>query len=241
MDLIDKKRHTLAHLLAAAVCDIYKDSKMAIGPTTDDGFYYDMKIPSKISITDLPQIEEKMREILKTWGQHKHTKIDVKTARETFKDNPFKLELIDEFIEKGEDITMVTFGDFVDLCAGGHIDDAKDIDSQSFKLVSVAASYWRGDEKNESLTRIYGYAFNTKKELEEYIHLKEEAKKRDHRKLGKELGLFIFEKLVGPGLPLFTPKGTAMREAIIKKIDSIQPKIWVSKSLYTTPCKRRTL
>ncbi|MEK7572591.1 MAG: threonine--tRNA ligase [Patescibacteria group bacterium] len=215
-------RHSLAHLLAAAVLEIYPDTKNTIGPSIEDGFYYDFEFSSPISDKDLPKIEKKMKDILKTWKEFKSEEKSAKEAKEYFNKNEYKIELIDEIVGKGEKITFYTCGKlapsktgFTDLCRGGHLENpSKEINSDSFKLDRVAGAYWRGDEKNKMLTRIYGLAFETKEELEKYINQREEAKKRDHKKLGKELDLFTFSELVGSGLPLWTPRGTLMRNLL---------------------------
>lgn len=200
-------RHSLAHLLGAAVLELYPNSKLAIGPAIDDGFYYDIDVRGVISDTDLPKIEKKMQEILKTWKTFEGREVTSLEAKELFKDNPYKTEIINELADKGEKITLYTSGNFTDLCRGGHVESAKDIKPNAFKLSRVAGAYWRGDEKNTQLTRIYGIAFETKDTLQKYLKQREEAEKRDHKKLGKELGLFAFSPLVGPGLPMFLPKG----------------------------------
>lgn len=208
-------RHTLAHLLAAAILDIYPDTKNTIGPAIDDGFYYDFDFTTPISDKDLPKVEKKMREILKTWKEFTHQEKTAEEAKEYFKKNSYKLELIDEIKERNEKITFYTCGNFTDLCRGGHLENPKEeIKIDSFKLDRVAGAYWRGDEKNKMLTRIYGLAFETKDELDAHINQREEARKRDHKKLGKELDLFTFSELVGAGLPLFTPKGTLVRDLL---------------------------
>ncbi len=207
-------RHSLAHLLAAAVQRLWPETKNTIGPAVDNGFYYDFEFATPISDKDLSKIEKKMRDTLKDWKTFEGKEISADEARELFKNNPYKLELIEEIIAKGEKVTVYTSGRFTDLCRGGHVEDAQTIDPESFKLDRVAGAYWRGDEKNKMLTRIYGLAFESKAELDAYLAQKEEALKRDHKKLGKELGLFVFSDLVGPGLPLWTPKGTIMRDAL---------------------------
>lgn len=222
---LDAKRHTLAHLLAAAVLDIYqKDGaqpQLAIGPAIDNGFYYDIDFggDKKPSEEDFPRIEKKMREILKTWSSMNGKKVDVDTARTTFSSpngaNIYKSEIIDEIIKKGEDITLYTAGNFTDLCRGGHAENpSADIAEGSYKLDRVAGAYWRGDEKNKMLTRIYGLAFDTKEALDAYLAQREEAQKRDHRKIGAEMDLFLTSPLVGSGLPLWTPRGTIMRSQL---------------------------
>ena len=207
-------RHSLAHLLAAAVLRLWPDTKNTIGPAIDNGFYYDFEFSTPISDKDLGKIEKKMRETLKDWKDFSAKEVTAAEAREHFKNNPYKLELIEEIEAKGEKITLYTSGRFTDLCRGGHVEDAQSINLDSFKLDRVAGAYWRGDEKNKMLTRIYGLAFETKAELDVYVLQKEEALKRDHKKLGKELGLFVFSDLVGAGLPLWTPKGTMIRELL---------------------------
>ncbi len=207
-------RHSLAHLLGASVMALYPGSKLTLGPAIDNGFYYDIDVAGKITDADIPHIETKMRELLKAWSTFEKQTVSPAEAKNTFQGNEYKHELIDGIVEKGEDITLYTSGSFTDLCRGGHIENMSTIDPLSFKLDRVAGAYWRGDEKNKMLTRIYGLAFDTKEELDAYIFQQEEAKKRDHRKIGKEMGLFVFSELVGGGLPLWTPKGTIIRELL---------------------------
>ena len=162
-------RHSLAHLLGAAVLELYPGSKLAIGPSIDDGFYYDIEVAGKISDSDLPRIETEMRKILKFWDEFEEVKETAKSAEKHYVDNAYKLELIKELAVKKEKITSYKSDKFVDLCRGGHVKSAQDINTEAFKLSHVAGAYWRGDEKNTQLTRIYGYAFETKKELDEYL------------------------------------------------------------------------
>ena len=211
---IENIRHSLAHLLGAAVLELYPKSKLAIGPAIDDGFYYDIDVAGVISDNDLSKIEKKMREILKTWKTFEGREVSANEAKDIFPDNPYKKEIIDELSEKGEKITLYTSGSFTDLCRGGHVENAKDIKPNSFKLSHVAGAYWRGNEKNPQLTRIYGLAFATKDELQKHLVMLEKAKKRDHKILGPELDLFTFSDLVGSGLPLWTPKGTILRDEL---------------------------
>lgn len=211
---LEQKRHSLAHLLAAAVLELWPNAKPTIGPAVDDGFYYDFDFPETVSEKDFSKIEQKMRQILKTWKGFEKIEIDADEANKMFSQNPYKLELIEEIVSKGENVTLYKSGDFIDLCRGGHVEDCSDIDTNSFKLIRVAGAYWRGDEKNKMLTRIYGYAFENKEELENYILNQEEAKKRDHKKLGKELDLFVFSEVVGKGLPLWTEKGATIRREL---------------------------
>lgn len=216
MSKIDEKRHSLAHLLAAAVLELYPGTKNTIGPAIENGFYYDFEFASPISESDLTKIEGKMRELLPTWSKFESKKVGEDEANEAFKDNPYKLELIVEIVEKKEPLTLYTSGKFTDLCRGGHVGDMGEIEEGSWKLFKIAGAYWRGDEKNKMLTRIYGLAFDTAEELARYEKMLEEAEKRDHRKLGKELGLFFIDDMVGKGLVMWLPKGTIMRDQIEK-------------------------
>ncbi|MCC7469814.1 MAG: threonine--tRNA ligase [Bacteroidetes bacterium] len=214
-DNLAKKRHTLAHLLAAAVLEIYPDTKLTLGPAIDGGFYYDMEFAQALTDADLPKIEKTMKKLLPKWTEFAHEEVSIEKAREIFTGNPYKLELIEEIAEKGEKITLYTCGGFTDLCRGGHSENpAQEIASDSFKLDKIAGAYWRGNEKNKMLTRVYGFAFETKEELEVYVKNREEAKERDHKKLGKELDLFLIDEKVGKGLPMWTPKGTAVKFAM---------------------------
>ena len=210
-------RHSLSHLLAAAVLEVYPNALPTLGPAIENGFYYDFDFKDrKITDSELPVIEKKMRDILKTWDKFEGRETTQEEALILYKDNPYKKELINEIAGKGEKITLYTSGKFTDLCRGGHIKSAKNIKPDSFKLDKIAGAYWRGDEKNQMLTRIYGLAFNDKKELEDYIKQQEEAEKRDHRKLGKELKIFTFDDDVGPGLPLWLPNGAVIIEELEK-------------------------
>lgn len=197
--------------MAAAVLELYPDTKRAIGPAIDDGFYYDFEFSKPISDTDLPKIEKKMKQLLASWDKFERSEKTASEAKTEFADNPYKLELIEEFTKDGQKVTFYTSGKYTDLCRGGHVESAREIKPDMFKLSHVAGAYWRGNEKNKMLTRIYGLAFATKDELEKHIQMLEEAKKRDHKKLGRELDLFVFSDLIGAGLPLWTPKGTLMR------------------------------
>lgn len=214
---LEYKRHTLAHLLAAAVLKLRPDAKRTIGPAIDDGFYFDFEFPTApISEKDFPSLEEEMRRLLPTWTSFERFELSPEQAKDEYPNNPYKHELIDEFSKDGQTLTFYRSGDYWDLCRGGHSENpAKEIAPDSFRLDRIAGAYWRGDEKNAMLTRIYGLAFETKEELEAYRAQQEEAKKRDHRKLGKELDLFVFSDMVGSGMPLFTPRGTIVRSAIV--------------------------
>ncbi|OHB11848.1 MAG: threonine--tRNA ligase [Candidatus Zambryskibacteria bacterium RIFCSPLOWO2_12_FULL_39_16] len=226
-DDIDLIRHSLAHLLATAVLEIYPDTKPTIGPTISNGFYYDFDLPAGAGAKEgfLELVEVRMREILKTWKTFEGKEVSAKKAKEFFKNNEYKLELIEDLEKEGQKITLYTSGEFTDLCRGGHVSEIKDIPKDSWKLEKIAGAYWRGDEKNKMLTRIYGLAFESKEKLLEYIALQEEAKKRDHKKLGKELDLFVFSELVGPGLPIYTPKGATVRREIVNYSNELQKAI----------------
>lgn len=213
-------RHSAAHLLAAAVMQLWPDTKRAIGPAIEDGFYYDFEFSHAISETDMVRIEEKMHEIGKTWKAFVREEVSENEARKRVKGNPYKENIIDEITQKGEEITFYTSGSFSDLCRGGHIDDPSQL--RHFKLLSIAGAYWRGDEKNKMLTRIYGTIFPTREGLDEYLHMQEEARKRDHRRLGKELDLFTFSSLVGSGMPLYTPKGALIRRLLNQYVEDVQ-------------------
>ena len=230
MASLEEKRHTLAHLLAAAVSERYPHAKATIGPAIDNGFYYDFDFSEDADASglnadsrgnnapkeaDLPALEEAMRDLLTTWDKMIGTEVGEKDARDRFAGNSYKLEIIDGIVAENQPITLYTAGSFTDLCRGGHSEHPeRDLKKDSFILSRIAGAYWRGIETNPMLTRIYGLAFDTKEGLEAYQAQQEEAKKRDHRKIGVELDLFTFSPLVGSGLPLFTPKGTILREGI---------------------------
>lgn len=221
---LQNPRHSCAHLLAAAILELYPDTQLTIGPATQSGFYYDFDFKAPISEQDFPKIEQKMKEILKTWNNFSHREVSLEEAKETYKNNPYKKELVDEINQKKEKITFYKSGNFEDLCRGGHsTNPSKEIGA--FKLLSLAGAYWRGNEKNKMLTRIYGTAFPSKKELDDHLNMLEEAKKRDHKKLGKDLDLFTFSDLIGAGLPLWTPKGMLVR-------DLLDEFVWILRKQY---------
>ncbi len=210
------KRHTLAHLLAQAVLEHYPNALPTLGPAIDNGFYYDLDFGvDKVTDEDLKKIEATMLKNLPQWTEFTHKEVNEAEAMELFAGNIYKNELIEEIVGRGEKITAYTCGGFTDLCRGGHIENpSKEIPSDSFKLDRIAGAYWRGNEKNKMLTRMYGLAFDTKEELDTYIIQIEEARARDHKKLGRELDLFTFSELVGAGLPLWTPRGTLVRDLL---------------------------
>ncbi len=213
---LEHARHTLAHLLAQAILQHYPNAKLTLGPAVDNGFYYDVDFGSeKVNEENLSTLEKTMKKLLPSWTEFSHKVVTKEEAEAVFVGNEYKLELISEIAERGETITLYSCGGFTDLCRGGHSEHpAQEIASDSFVLDRVAGAYWRGDEKNKMLTRIYGLAFTTKAELDAYIEQREEAKKRDHKKIGVELDLFTFSELVGPGLPLWTPRGTLVRNLL---------------------------
>lgn len=217
MDNIEKIRHSLAHLLASAVMEFWPKTKLAIGPAIENGFYYDMALPAEAlreggNEAFLSKIEARMKELIKENQKFIGKKVSKLIAKKLFKNQPYKLEIIKEL--PGKTVGTYQNGNFLDLCKGGHVQNSKEIEANSFKLTKIAGAYWRGNEKNKMLTRIYGVAFETEKELMDYLKMQEEAEKRDHRVLGQKLDLFSISELVGKGLPLFTPNGTLLRELL---------------------------
>lgn len=216
-DYLQHLRHSCAHLLAAAILDLWPNVKLTIGPPVDDGFYYDIDFSAYtdngISEKDFSKIEKRMKEIVSSWDSFVCLPVSKEDALSRYADNPYKCELIEEIVCKGEQISLYQSGQFVDLCRGGHVEKPNK-ELKYFKIMKIAGAYWRGDERNAMLTRVYGTCFPTQEELDTHLLMLEEAKKRDHRKLGKELDLFTFSELVGPGLPLWTPRGTLMRHLL---------------------------
>jgi threonyl-tRNA synthetase len=215
-----KMRHTGEHVLHMAVSELYPEVRRAMGPPIEDGFYFDFD-PNSVIITenDLPRIEEKMLEIQKRKLPLIRREITIEEGRKLFENNRYKLEWIEEFSSEGKNLSVYWTGDpdsyenaDADLCKGPHVENTNDIGH--FRLLSIAGAYWRGDEKNKMLTRIYATSFPSRKELEEHLKLLEEAKLRDHRKLGKELDLFVFSETIGKGLPLWTPRGSTIRREL---------------------------
>lgn len=212
---LDGIRHSLAHLLAAAVLKEFPEAKLAIGPTIEHGFYYDFLLPRSLTPEDLKTFEKTMRNLANKHLPFTGKEVSPDEAKKLFAEQPFKLELIDEFSKEDKKLTVYHTGDvFMDLCRGGHVENTSEIPVDGFKLEKIAGAYWRGDEKNPMLQRIYGLAFASKQELEDHLKFLEEAKKRDHKILGPALDLFTFSDLVGPGLPLWTPKGTLVRNTL---------------------------
>jgi len=206
--------HSASHLLAQAVLALFPKTKLGIGPAIEKGFYYDFRFSKPISDKDLPKIEKAMAKIIKQKLPFDKKAVPLKKAKEIFADQPFKLELINDLADKRKKEVSVyhTGKKFIDLCQGPHLKNTSEI--KAFKLIKLAGAYWKGNEKNPMLTRIYGVAFDDKKKLENYLNRLQEAKKRDHRKLGKELKLFIVPKEVGPGLLIWLPNGAIIRHEI---------------------------
>ena len=226
-------RHSAAHIMAQAVLEKFPTAKIAIGPAIEEGFYYDFDLPRPLTPEDLQGIEKRMRQIIAGRFPFKRQEVSAEAARQIFRDQPYKLELIDGLEHGGMDengnplreapvISTYTQDTFVDLCRGPHVENTGQINPAAVRLMSVAGAYWRGDEKRPMLQRIYGTAWETPQQLEEYLWKLEEARKRDHRKLGKELGLFYFSEDIGPGLPLFTPKGETVRRLMEDYVREVQ-------------------
>ncbi len=228
-------RHSAAHVMAQAVLEFYPETKYTIGPPIENGFYYDFDLPQPLVLEDLEKIEKRMRQIIT--GGHPFVKkiVSAEEARQVFKDQPYKLELIDG-LEKGgldeygnplsekPEISLYQSDTFTDLCRGPHVETTRQINPAAIKLMSIAGAYWRGDEHNRMLTRIYGTAWRTPDELKNYLKMLEEAKARDHRKLGKELEIFIYEEEVGPGLPLWLPRGGVIIEELERLAKEMEEK-----------------
>ncbi|MEY8315477.1 threonine--tRNA ligase [Adlercreutzia muris] len=221
-EALDLLRHSTAHLMAAALTDLYPGVKFGVGPAIENGFYYDVRLPEGVSLSpeDFPAIEARMAEIAKATPAIEREEVTREAARALFADQPLKLELIDELPED-ETISVYRLGAFTDLCRGPHMPGADKLGA--YKLTKVAGAYWKGDSDREMLTRIYGTAFFSKKELEEHLHNLAEAEKRDHRKLGRELGIYMMEPMAGVGLPLYLPKGARV-------IRTLQE--WLRRDLY---------
>src|SRR5215216_3348648 len=228
-------RHSAAHVMAQAVLELFPEAKYTIGPPVENGFYYDFDLPRNFTPEDLEAIEKRMRQIVQGKHEFKKTVLSAEEAKKIFADQPYKLELI-EGLEKGgfdeygnplkekPDISIYQHDTFTDLCRGPHVESTKEIKQDAFKLMSIAGAYWRGDEHNKMLQRIYGTAWESAQQLKNYLQQLEEAKKRDHRKLGKELEIFIFDDEVGPGLPLWLPNGGVLIEELEKLAKEMEEK-----------------
>jgi threonyl-tRNA synthetase len=211
---LDNLRHSASHLLAAAILELWPDAKPTLGPPIENGFYYDFDFgKDKVSEDDIPIIEKKMHEIVKSWDKFDKQKISSKDAKTHYKNNKYKLEMIEDLSKNKQEITFYKSGKFTDLCGGGHINNPSN-NLKHFKLLSIAGAYWRGDEKNKMLTRIYGTIFPSESELKSHLKNLEEAEKYNHRKIGKELELFAIFPEIGRGLPVWLPKGYAIRRVL---------------------------
>jgi threonyl-tRNA synthetase len=219
MNPLQRLRHSTAHVLAQAVSHLFPEAKNTIGPPTEDGFYYDFDRETPFTPEDLATIEAEMAKSVGRDERFECREVTREEALRIFGDNPYKVELIQGF-EEGDPITVYANGDFTDLCRGDHAESTGKI--RAFKLLSVAGAYWRGDEKNKMLQRIYGTAFGSREELDAHLERLEEAKKRDHRRLGRELGIFMISPTVGAGLPLWLPKGAMLREALVEFMRDLQ-------------------
>ena len=205
-----RMRHSAAHIMAEAVLEMFPEAKFAIGPPIDSGFYYDFELPRALTPEDLPEIEQRMRARMKSNVPFEHSEMSKEEALRHFSDQPFKLELIEGIADPI--VSLYKQGDFLDLCEGPHVDRTGEV--PPFRLMNVAGAYWRGDEKRPMLQRIYGAMFETQEELDDYARRLEEAAKRDHRKLGRELELFASDELIGQGLPMWLPKGATVRRLL---------------------------
>ena len=211
-------RHSTAHAMAQAILEMYPGSKLTIGPPIENGFYYDMEVAGRITDEDLPRIEEKMREVVERDLPIERQQVTKAEVEGLYEGNQYKQEIICD-LEEG-DITVYRQGEFFDLCRGPHVPSTGRLGA--FKLQNIAGAYWRGDERNQMLTRIYGTAWPTEKELKAYLRRLEEAKARDHRKIGRDLKLFTFSQDVGAGLPLFLPRGEALRHLMEGYVREVQ-------------------
>jgi threonyl-tRNA synthetase len=205
-----RMRHSAAHIMAEAVLEMFPEAKFAIGPPIESGFYYDFELPRALTPEDLPEIEQRMRTRLKSNVPFEHSEMSKDDALRQFSDQPFKLELIEGIADAK--VSLYKQGDFLDLCEGPHVERTGEV--PPFRLMNVAGAYWRGDEKRPMLQRIYGAMFETQEELDDYLRRLEEAAKRDHRKLGRELELFASDELIGQGLPMWLPKGATVRRLL---------------------------
>ncbi|HET9199537.1 MAG TPA: threonine--tRNA ligase, partial [Dehalococcoidia bacterium] len=224
-DRLYRMRHSAAHIMAQAVLEKFPGGKIGIGPPIDWGFYYDFELPRPLTPEDLPAIEERMREIMRSNVEFKRRELDAEGARAFFSDQPFKLELIDGILAGGVDeygepvseppsLSTYAHNGFEDLCQGPHVENSSELPLAAFKLMSVAGAYWRGDESRPQLTRVYGALFETKEELDQHLERLEEAKKRDHRVLGQQLDLFSIQSQYGPGLVYWHPNGALVRKVV---------------------------
>ena len=221
---IETIRHSLAHVMAAAVKKLYPDVKFAGGPAIENGFYYDFDTEHRFSEEDFEKIEKEMRALIKSDGRFERREISLNEAKEIFKDQPYKMEWLNEYDANGEVLSIYTFRDFVDLCRGPHVESSKDLPKDGFKIRTVAGAYWKGDSKNKMLQRIYVDAFANADELAAFLKMQEEAAKRDHRKLGKDMDLFHFEPEYAPGAVFWHDKGFKVYRKLIDYMRARQDK-----------------
>lgn len=219
---IEHIRHSLAHVLAAAVLQKFPHAKLGVGPVIENGFYYDILLPRPLKAEELPELEKTMKNIVKKNLDFIGREITLKEGEELFKDQPFKKELLGEFAAQNLKLTAYKTGNFLDLCRGGHVKNTSEIDPEAFKLVKLAGAYWRGDENNPQLQRVYGVAFETKKELDDHLALLALAEKNDHRVLGERLDFFMIDEEIGRGLPLWLPNGYAVRHKIEEYMHNLE-------------------
>jgi len=230
-----KVRHSAAHVMAQAVVEMFPEAKYTIGPPVENGFYYDFDLPRNLTPEDLEAIEKRMRQIVQGKHEFKKKVLSAEEAKRIFASQPYKLELIEGLEQGGFDeygnplaekpeISIYQHDTFTDLCRGPHVESTKEIRQDAFKLMNIAGAYWRGNEKNKMLQRIYGTAWENAQQLKDYLHQLEEARKRDHRKLGKELEIFVFDDEVGPGLPLWLPNGGVIIEELEKLAKEMEEK-----------------
>lgn len=221
---LDIARHSLAHILAKAIVSLYPDTKLTIGPAIDDGFYYDIDLEHSITNDEYEMIEKRMKEIINKGEDFTKKVVTKKEALKLFADNPYKQEIINELNDDEEISLYYTGDDFLDLCRGPHVNSAKQLQNMAYKIHSINGAYWRGNEKNKMLQRVYCYAFKTKKELSEHIAMLEEAKKRDHNKLGRELELFTTVDYIGQGLPILLPRGAKVIQILQRFVEDEEAK-----------------
>ena len=221
---IEKARHSLAHILAKAIVSLYPNTKLTIGPAIDDGFYYDIDLDENLTPDHFPAIEKKMKEIINKGEPFVRKVVSKEEALRLFKDNEYKTEIINELPE-GEEVSIYYTGDdFFDLCRGPHVESSKNLQNYAYKIHAVNGAYWRGNEKNKMLQRVYAYAYPDKKQLNEHIQMIEEAKKRDHNKLGRELGFFTTVDYIGQGLPILLPKGARVIQILQRFVEDEEQK-----------------
>ena len=221
---IEIKRHSLAHVLAAAVLEMFPEAKFGVGPAIENGFYYDFDLPRTLIPEDLPILEDKMKKNIKANLPFERQEISHEEAAAHFNkaSQKYKIEILASEAKEPK-LTLYKNGNFVDLCRGPHVESTGEIDPESFKLTKIAGAYWRGDEKNKMLQRIYGVAFQNKKELQEYVKMQEEAEKRDHKKLGRDLDLFSFHP-EAPGSAFWHPKGMIVWNELERFVKSLRKK-----------------